>query len=604
MSGWLALRTEAGSRRNDAAWSEALEAARGQSLQEWTAPDGRTFLAAWKRGSGEFRDSGLLHRSDGGRACVAWTGVCLEDAGETTGDALSILSAPGDPSARVAALNGEFAAAAVEGPTGALNLWTDRHRQYPVYVWRGKGVLAASTEMSCVIPFLGNPRLDTVSVDLFLRCGEFTGGRTPLEGVEVLPPASWTRVDDGSPLSRTYWRLRHRGDPGIGIDAASSEIAARLTSAVRRVEAAVPRLITPLSGGLDSRILLGLCRHPDQVPSVTWGAPGCRDLEYAEAFAARVKSPHRSLSFDPDAFVARWKDGVSATGGCFPVRDMFILPFAPGLAERADVALNGLAGDVLLGGNFLKASWLGSRNLPDLAAQTWRWRVPAEEEALTTGLMGDAVGPDSARELWIRSITSHGEGRPVEVLVDWLLENRVFRFTNCGTQLLRTALESYSPFFDRDLVDYFVRVPLELRLKHRLYFHAMAKASPPAAEIPWQRTAIPPRWGHPAALASLAWHRALRVLGKTLGFEPFPREKVASPADWFRGPWSAPVRAILFSERARSRKAVQPDALNRVWEAHQSGRDCSRALGALVALELFCLRFLDRLPNPGEGRPG
>lgn len=594
MSGWLAFRSRDGVPPEGGAWAAALAVAGGQKTQEWSAPDGRTKLAAWRRDAGEFEHSGRLHPS--GRGCVAWTGVCLEDAGENTKDALASLG--GGSTDRVAALNGEFAAAAVDGD-GALRIWTDRHRHYPVYVWRGNGAFAASTELAAVVPFIPQPSLDRRSIDLFLRIGEFIDGRTPLEGVEVL--ASGSCLQEGAAPAR-YWRMRHRGDGAIGLDAAASELASRLAAGVRRVESRYPRLITPLSGGLDSRLILGLCRTPATVPSVTWGDAGCRDLLYAEAFAARIGSPHRSLPFDPAGFAARWTDGVSATGGCFPVRDMFILPFAPGLAERADVALNGLAGDVFLGGNFLRNSWLGAGRLQDLAELTWRWRIPAEEEELTSALVagGDPAQP---REEWVRSITSSGEGRPIEVLVDWLLENRIFRFTNCGTLLLRTALESYSPFFDRDFVDYLVRVPLEYRVKHRLYLRVLSKASPAAAEIPWQRTAIAPKWGYAASLASMAFHRVMRGAGKALGFVPFPGEQVASPADWFRGPWSAQVQALLFGERAMARKVVNPEALRKLWDAHQSGRNLSRALGALVALELFCLKFLDRVAVPAEGKP-
>lgn len=600
MSGWLVLRTREGAAPDGAAWASALAAVGGQKVQEWSAPDGRTKLAAWRREKGEYEHSGLLHRTDGGRGCVAWTGVCLEDAGENTKEAIDLMS--GAAPARVASLNGEFAAAAVDGQSGALRLWTDRHRHYPVYLWRGEGMIAASTEFACVVPFIPTPALHRPSIDLFLRIGEFIDTRTPLEGVEMLPSATCFRDEPGGqPSSTRYWQMRHRGDPKIGLESAASEVAARLSSSVHRLQARYPRLITPLSGGLDSRLILGLCRNPESVPSITWGDAGCRDLLYAEDFAARIKSPHRSLPFDPPGFPPRWGEAVTATAGCFPVRDMFIFPFVRGLAGQADVALNGLAGDAFLGGNFLKNSWMGVERLPDLAAQTWRWRIPAEEEELTGRLLVGGGEPDPRQE-WIRSITSSGEGRPIEVLSDWLFENRVFRFTNCGTQLLRTALESYSPFFDRDVADYLLRVPMEIRFKHRLYLKVLPQASPAAAEVPWQRTAIAPKHGYAASLASMAYHKVMRVVGKRLGFVPFPGDQVASPADWFRGPWAEPAKAILFSERALSRKLVDPDALRRVWDAHQAGMNLSRALGSLVALELLCLKFLDKVPVT-EGKP-
>jgi asparagine synthetase B (glutamine-hydrolysing) len=608
MSGWLIVRTEQGVALDQAAWSRALEAASGQALEKWSTPDGRTMAAAWRRDSGEYRESGRLHRKTGSPRCVAWVGACFEDSGETTTSTIEHLREGEVFAARAASVNGAFAAAVIEGDTGALQLWTDRHRQYLVHLARGEGWVAASTEMGAVLPFLARPRLNLPAIDLFLRVGEFIEGQTPVAQVEVLPSATGLRVAPGVPESaRRYWKLEHRADAGISFDAAASEIGARLSASVRRVEAAYPRLITPLSGGLDSRVILGLCRVPERVPSVTWGVPGCRDRDYAERFAARVKSPHESFSFDPAAYVPAWPVGAAATGGCFPVRDMFVLPFVPGLSQKADVALNGLAGDAFLGGNFFKTSWNEERSVDALAEASWRWRVPDEEEEWTAALLKGAVDPGQARQAWIRSIAGWGSARPIEVLNDWLLENRVFRFTNCGTQLLRLGLESYSPFFDRDLVEYLRRVPLEYRARHRLYIRMLQVACPAAAEIPWQRTAIPPGWGATAALASLAAHRVLRAVGKRVGVDPFPRQRVASPADWLRGPWAEPARAVLFGERSRDRKIVAPDALVRLWDAHQAGRDLSRCLGAALALELFCVKFLDRLPalaraQPVEGR--
>ncbi|HEX7897792.1 MAG TPA: asparagine synthase-related protein [Planctomycetota bacterium] len=589
MSGWLAVRTA----RVEADPLAPARSRAGPDAAEWKSDDGLSALLAWRRTSGEHRYSGrLLPGLPGGR--VAWVGLCLEDGGESTSEAARTLLSPTD--ARLAGLNGEFAAA-VCSPSGELVATTDRHGHYPVYLVRGPGFVAASTDASVAFAFLDRVRFDPEAVDFLLRCGELLEDRTPLKDVVLLPPASSVRLAPGAPFRPSrYWRLRHAGDAALDLEDATNGLGERLRSASRRIERAGVRLVAPLSGGLDSRLIVGLCENPERVPTFTWGADGCRDLRYAEMFAARVGSPHRSIELRPEDYPEVWARGVVAAGGCVGIRDMYILPFAPLLARAGDVALNGLAGDAFLGGNFLKRAWLNAPTLDALADATWAWRTPEPEIALTAGLAEGGPPPGAARETWARSLRARDAGgRPIETLVDWLLENRVFRFTNAGTQLLRTAVESYSPFFDRDVVDLLVKVPLEARLKHRLYFAILRRFCPAAAAVPWQRTALAPRWGFAASLASLAFHRGARALGRRFGLNPFPAQAVASPADWFRGPWAAPARALLFDARTLERGLLRPDGLLRLWDAHQSGADVSRALGVAIGLELFAREVADKI---------
>lgn len=586
MSGWLAVRS---SRLEPDLLAPARARVSG-ALSEWRSEDGLGALLAWRRPAGEHRYSGrLFPGAPGGR--IAWVGLCLEDEGDSTSDALELLRK--EEVAGLAALNGEFAAAVVS-PSGEMHAIGDRHGHYPIYVVRAPGLLAASTDPLVAFAFIERPEFDREAVDLLLSCGELIDQRAPLRNVTVLPGATRTRLDPDAPLvPARYWRMRTAPDASLGEREAVDGLAERLRGALRRIEASGARLVAPLSGGLDSRLIVGLCEKP--VPTFTWGRPGCRDLLYAEQFARRVGSPHRSLELDAAPYPALWAQGVAAVGGCVGVRDMYILPFAPLLAEAGDVALNGLAGDVFLGGNFLKGAWLRAGSIDELAAASWSWRAPEPERSLTAGLVEDGPGTSSARALWERSLRARHDGhrRPVETLVDWLLENRVFRVTNAGTQLLRTAVESWSPFFDRDVVDLLARVPLEGRQKHRLYLSVLRRACPAAAEIPWQRTGIPPSWGYGAALAALAFHRSARAVGRAFGLNPFPAQAVASPADWFRGPWAAPARALLFDERTLDRGLLNPDRLRRLWAAHQDGADLSRALGVAIGLELLGREVVD-----------
>jgi len=342
-----------------------------------------------------------------------------------------------------------------------------------------------------------------------------------------------------------------------------------------------------LSGGLDSRLILALCSHPEEVPSFTWGLPGCRDIACATRFARLVRSPHLVRHWEPSAFPPLWGRGVDLTAGSFGVEGMHMLPFVPLLASACDVVLNGLAGDGLLGGNFLKYSWLRERSAARLGRASWRWRVSPEQDDCVNRLMDRGPGASSAAERWAASVGAMPGARPVERLQDWLYENRIFRYTNSGTMLLRSGVESHAPFFDRDFLDAVVRVRQEHKLKHRLYLEVLRRAAPRAASVTWQRTNIAPGWGFWPNLTAMVLQRVATMAGRRLGVNPFPRLAVSDPAGWLRGPWRPFVEDLVLRGRAPDHGLWNTAAARELLADHDRGRDRTRQIGGLVATELF-----------------
>lgn len=589
MAGWALAWSRDHSPLDSSRWAQSVVAAvrYGGSMAEHRSD--RIAMAAWRRSGGEFPLSGRIVPVDG--AHVAWVGQCVDDAGDTTEHAISRVAANPFDSADVASLNGPFAAATVRARPFEVRVLTDRHRQYPVYIYRGSRVVVTSTEIRCLVPWLEQPELDRDAVELLLRCGELIDRQTLLKGVEMLPPGSVLSDSGSVATDERYWSMR---SDGMGSSASSAEdIGEKLKVGVRRLEAVTQRLGITLSGGLDSRIILDLCRRPDRVPSFTWGLPGCRDIACASEFARVVKSPHVVRHWDPNAFAPLWSRGVDLTGGSCGIESMFMLPFVPLLASNCDVVFNGLAGDVILGGNWLKHSWLKEPDIQRLGQLVWRWRVPEQHDQLVDRLTRRALGPSSARERWVASIAAREGARPVERLNDWLVENRIFRTTNCGTMLLRGGVESHSPFFDRDFIDALCRVHQDAKFKHRLYLAVMNRVAPRAASVSWQRTNISPARGYYANLTAMAFQSLATRVGKPIGLRPFRDLQVADPAGWFRGPWRSVAERIVFGSRLLGRGLVDADVLREIWNAHMNGADHSRQLSVLIAIELFARTMID-----------
>ena len=570
-------------------WAESTQAALryGGTLVEHRS--GPIAQAAWRRGTAEFPMSGRIVQTAG--AHVAWVGQCVEDRGDATAEALAQVAADRFDATGVARLNGAFAAAMIRAEPFEVRIVTDRHRHYPVYLHRGRCVTVASTEMRCIVPWLECASIDRDAVDMLLRCGELIDGQTLLEAVEVLPPGT-VLADSGRELSqRRYWSMRSDGTRSLAT--AADELAQALKSGVRRIEAASPRLGITLSGGLDSRIILDLCEHPQRVPSFTWGLPGCRDIVCASQFASLVHSPQVVKHWEPEAFPALWSRGVDLTGGSCGIDSMFMLPFVPLLASACDVVLNGLAGDVILGGNWLKRSWIGETDIQAMGHATWRWRVPESSDRLVDRLIARTPGVSSAADRWVASIAAHDGARPIERLNDWFVENRIFRTTNCGTMLLRGGVESHSPFFDRDFINVLTSVDQSHKVKHRLYLEVMNRVAPRAASVKWQRTNVRPSRGYYANLAAMAFQRAATKATAPFGYAPFSDLQVADVAGWLRGPWRQAVDGLIRSDSMLRRGLVNPDVALETWEAHVGGADHSRQISVLIAVELFARLVVD-----------
>jgi asparagine synthase (glutamine-hydrolysing) len=590
VAGWLLAWSRDDMPPDTTRWARSTAAALryGGAMSE--RRDGRIALAAWRRDAGEFAHSGTL--ADVGDAPLAWIGQCVEDNGDATEAAISCVAAPIFDESAAGRLNGPFAAAMARVKPFEVRVVTDRHRHYPVYVHRARAVTVACTEMRCVIPWLESAQLDLDAVDMLLRCGELIDGRTLLQGIEVLAPGTILRDSRSGHTELRYWTMRSDG-ADMPLASSAADLAQALKRSVRRLEAVSPRLGITLSGGLDSRIILDLCERPDRVPSFTWGLPGCRDIVRASEFAALVHSPHVVRHWEPEAFVPLWSRGVDLTGGSCGIEGMFMLPFVPLLSSSCDVLFNGLAGDVILGGNWLKHSWLEESDIAQLGRAVWRWRVPEGHDALVDRLLGRQPGPSSPREQWIASISKREGARPIERLNDWLVENRIFRTTNCGTMLLRGGVESHAPFFDRDFIDILSRARQGHKFKHRLYLDVMNRVAPRSASVPWQRTNVKPAMGYYANLGAMAYQNIVRRLSGPLGIKPFRDLPVADPAGWFRGPWRASFEQLIFGGRFSQRGLVRYEVARQMWEEHLAGVDHTRQLSVLVAIELFARQAID-----------
>jgi asparagine synthase (glutamine-hydrolysing) len=162
-------------------------------------------------------------------------------------------------------MRGEFGIGVWDGRRRRALLVRDRVGVKPLYHARVGDLVVFGSELKSVLASgLVEAELDYEAIEAFLTFGYIPGPRTPLRGVEKVPPGHRIVVDADGVRAEAYWRYPaapdEQGKGGVG-DYADG-LLEELETAVRlRLMADVP-VGAMLSGGLDSSLVVALmARH-------------------------------------------------------------------------------------------------------------------------------------------------------------------------------------------------------------------------------------------------------------------------------------------------------------------------------------------------------
>lgn len=544
-----------------------------------------------------YHGSPLIAVSSGGsRYAVLGQLDALAGFPEASHDDIAQRCFGGAHKAELARLRGSFSAVVLDPDAQALTIVSDHFGSLPMYICRYQSAILFASQIKAILAVLPErQRLDTESVATMLSIGEVLGNRTLVSGIDTLPAASCLTITRQGELLERYWEYRYREDHSIPWDDAVERTGRALATAVSRCTRDRASAAVPLSGGLDSRFVLDLaCRGAAKPRAYTWGIKGCRDLCYAQDVAARVGVPHERYFFEPD-YLARVGDlGVWLTEGHIPATNFHVLPYVGELVSRGhDVLLDGFAGDVVMGGNFIADAWLHSGDVRRSGEAIWQWR--------RAGFDSKWQHPQidrlrlAAGEIFQSTYVGYSGDSPMDKAMAFLIDNRLRRTTTCGTELFRSRIHARQPFMEIDVIDTIRVLPHEWRKRHRFYLEVMRRYAPVSARAPYQRTMLPATVPYWMTWCSLAGQRGLAEGFSRLGLgDPFPGKSPSDFAGWMRGVLRSYVEKILLDERTLDRGVVPADLARDVVDTHMTkGRNLSSLIGAMLTIELFCRLFLD-----------
>jgi asparagine synthase (glutamine-hydrolysing) len=523
-------------------------------------------------------------------------------------------------------LNGEFAGCLYDREAGTVSVFTDRTGLRPVYhTTTDAGEVVVTTELQAL------PTYPTVETELvleyvyeYLTLRRSFGLRTPLAGVERVPPGSFVTVDLGTGERTTtrYWYPRY--EP---VDRPFRYFLDRFTD--RFLDVLDERVDEEcecgllLSGGADSRLILAglraLGREPVTYHMNEWMNDEAR---IAERVASTAGAEFRFLRRDAD-YQSRalerntelteyisWFDQAHANG------------FAEELREECDLVVGGEYSAETVGNfkDFPTHSVRTGFGLVHLPVRKRVDTVAAYLDHIETDLPTYLESPPTLREILDANVSRDGSGIDhhgvrYESLEDLVVFSELYPTTNDTDHLnyrgTSQVVPHWTPFLDGRILEFTRTYPHAYRLRRKIVNQAVKRLDPELAAIPYANTGVP--LGYPF-YAHFAADRLQQFRQRNL-----PSGPSRTPVPHYtHGSWPDNAELLRHRPLVEETLAEKADLIDRLPFLDEAGiRRCYREHldGANNADELFTLLTFLRMPvtervvgdagtDPGPGSGG
>ena len=449
--------------------------------------------------------------------------------------------------------------------------------------------------------------IDPLALEEYFALGYVAEPRTIFKQARKLPPGHTLAIRQGEPVGepRQYWDVRFTLDKRITEEEACTELERRLRESVElRMVSEVP-LGAFLSGGVDSsavvQAMARLSAEPVNTCSIAFDDPAFNESAFAQLVADRYATRHHvnvvgSDDFDLLDTLAHLYDEPYADSSAIPTYRVCQLA-----RKHVTVALSGDGGDETFGGYrryqmhlmeermraalpssvrrpvfgllgrlYPKADW-APRVLR--AKTTFQGMARTSVEAYFHGMsfirqplrselysasMKSQLGDYSASEVFERHARRADTDDPLALIQ--YIDTHTYLVGDINTKVDRASmahsLEVREPLMDHELVEWVASLPSNLKLRGSNGKAFFKKAMEP--------------------------HLPADVLYRPkMGFSvPLTR--------WFRGPLRERLRDALFNGPVAEGGWLDPVAVRRLVEQHESGRaDHSTPLWTLLMFDAF-----------------
>ncbi len=507
-------------------------------------------------------------------------------------------------------LEGVFLLAIWDRSKNEIIIANDRFGLYPLLYAHHHGRLLFAPEMKGILcdPDL-RKELDLTALAEYARFQHLLGDKTFFQDLKLLPCASILRyqIDSDTLTIQPYWDFSEIPalPPSLTFGEAAEEAGRRLKSAIDELSRDDHRLGVYLSGGVDSRVILGLI-PPDKMPvtSITYGLRNCRDVIYAKQLAARARSRHYYFEFVDGTWVKEQADfHLELTEGFHSWIHSHGMSLLQPIRELIDVNLTGFGGGQSVidweDPAFLqtKDDLIFTNRLFFLLSQETTW--PSIDDIEERGLFSRrllsqmrGLAYDSFREELARfNHLPHAQRAAYFALCN--PDRRLFQYY---TVFNRSHIEQRFPFYDYRYFEFVYALPPEMLYDRRLRRAVIIKMMRPLAGVPYNKDDLPITDYEPIRLAAKLLQKGKKYFHHRLT-RLFPERSTlyADYENWLRHELREWGEGILLGERTLQRDIFNPELLKALWNHHQAGLETNTIgkIAPLMTWEMMARKFFD-----------
>ncbi len=345
---------------------------------------------------------------------------------------------------------GQFAVSLWDRKNRTLILGRDRMGICPLYYARADGWLLWGSEIKAILASgMVRAESDVRGVDHLFTffCAGTT--RTFFQGIDSLPPGHFLSVNGDRVAKKLYWDLdfpdagqeRRLDDPTPLVE----ELQSHLETAVeRRLRSDVP-VVTYISGGLDSTVVLGLCSRlrREPIPAFTVGLDraGPDERAHSTEAAETLGSPLTTVVMDRSKIGETFPELVRAAEG--PVLDTScaaLLRLAQAVhGQGYKVVLTGEGADEALAGYV----WYKSQKIRDGAYR----RIGRTTPRIFRNLIAGSI---AGRRMVVPPEQAVGGVRPAQQdMYEMISQCKPLLYSDA----MRDRLDGHSPYADLDITN-------------------------------------------------------------------------------------------------------------------------------------------------------
>lgn len=508
-------------------------------------------------------------------------------------------------------LNGTFILIICDLRRKELVIINDRYGSRPLhYASINHRLLFASEAKAILQDGALKKELNDETVADYLAFGEIYGNKTFFKGIEVLPPASIFIYDGQSISIERYWDFNYEPDYRVSEDEWADQVVKAFREAVEIQMKDNLRYGIALSGGLDSRSVLGAIdkERREGVVTFTFGLPGCDEAKIAEVISRKAGAKHIFIPISPNEVLSPYPEQVVyLTEGMFPIHISHQLFAFEKMKPYIDVFLNGVMIGELLGSSQLtiplQKQVFRAKNDAELVEILNKRRRSFSDNALAELLAADYY--HRIKEIPLQSVKNslpQGAGHPANKYDYVIAQNYIRRsMFMAGCYIAQNMMENVMSVYHNGIIDVILKIPPELRVSYHIRRRFLKKLAPDLARAPYNYTMI--RADAPLILwkpALIYAQYAKQMLERLIWRVSRERIYLANKRDyapvyeWLRvnQNWRKFARDTLLSNDACLKDFCRQEYVQTLIEEHETGRaNHFQQINVLMTFELVLRRF-------------